>query len=123
LEADGNSAGGGLIMVFTDGEETQPPNIEDVADDVLEREPIVHGLLMDGVADDHDLIKLAVESGGDFCIYEDSGSGGIDYYQCMMDIVDNVGFAAVEVCIKTRYLLQKWNRERDTRIYTQRSFD
>ena len=67
-------------------------------DDVLRKEAIVHGLLMDGVADDHDLIKLSVQSGGDFCIYEDSGSGGIDYYQCMMDIISNFGsFSATEV--------------------------
>ena len=88
-------------MVFTDGQENDKPYIRDMTDEVIRKEAIVHGLLLAGVADSHDLIKLSVQSGGDFCIYEDSGSGGIDYYQCMMNIVSGIGtFAALEVHIK-----------------------
>ena len=100
LERGGKSAAGGLIMVFTDGAETQSidPTIANMTSTVLQKEAIVHGLLMDGVADDHDLIKLANQSGGEFCIFEDSGSRGIDYYQCLMDIVSLLGsFAPLEV--------------------------
>ena len=98
LEYGGNSAAGGLVIVFTDGGENNKPYIKDVASSVYQKEAIVHGVLITGVADDHDLIKLAVQSGGDFCIYQDSGSGGIDYYQCLMDIVLNSGsFTTLEV--------------------------
>ena len=87
-------------MVFTDGQETKQhyPNIADIAPTVLEKEAIVHGLLLAGVTDDHDLIKLSTASGGDFCIFGESGSGGLDYYQCLMDIIGSMGtFAPLEV--------------------------
>ena len=98
LEKGGESAAGGLVIVFTDGEETNAPYIKDVEAYVRSKNVIVHGLLMDGVADDHDLIKLAEATSGSFCIFEDSGSGGTDYYQCLMDIVQGVcSFTVLEV--------------------------
>ena len=85
-------------MVFTDGEETVAPYIADVEYDILQKKPIIHGLLMDSVAKNHDLITLSIASGGGFCIYEFGGKGGIDYYQCLMNTISTLGtFAALEV--------------------------
>ena len=106
LERNNKIAAGGLIMVFTDGKETgQYPQIADITASVLQKEAIVHGLLMDGVADDHDLIKLSTQSGGDFCIFKDTDLGGIDYYQCMMNIVSPLGsFAPLEVKYRDHFV-------------------
>ena len=93
---DHDKTAGGLIMVFTDGEETERlrPNIEQITPAALESEAIIHSLLIDEFADDHNLIKLSIDTGGDFCIYEDSGSGGIDYYQCLMNVIGSSGMSA-----------------------------
>ena len=109
LEANGKSAEGSHVIVFTDGGENQYPYINDVKYGIMSKKLTVHALLLDGVADDHDLIKLAVETGGDFCIYEDSGSGGIDYYQCMINIINKLGsFASLEV-IHLHHLILMFN--------------
>ena len=111
LEAGENgTAAGGMIMVFTDGEETLDrnlhPTIKEITPVVFEKESIIHGLLMSGVTDDHDLIKLAIKSGGDFCIFEDSGDGGTDFYQCLMGILESLDdYATVEV---REYSLNFW---------------
>ena len=95
-----DTSAGGLIMVFTDGEETErnSPNIEEITPVVLQNAAIVHGLLLKEAADGHNLIQLADDSGGEFCIYEDMGFGGVDYYMCLMNMIANIGIhAAFEV--------------------------
>ena len=102
LEAEEDTtAGGAIIMVFTDGEETLDfdlhPTVEEIGPTVLEKKAIVHGILMAGETDDSNLIKLAVESGGDFCIFEDSGTGGTDFYQCMWGLLEGLADYTTEV--------------------------
>ena len=98
LEKGGESAAGGHVIVFTDGQETSAPYISDAEAYVRSKNVIVHGLLLDGVADDHDLIKLAEATDGSFCIFEESRRGGSDYYQCLMDILQGISsFTVLEV--------------------------
>ena len=80
-------------MVFTDGAETNHfPKISDITPVVLEKEAIVHGLLLAGVADDHDLIELALETGGTFCVYVVGRTEGeADYYDCLIAIAEGIG--------------------------------
>ena len=85
LEAEGDPAAGGHVYTFTDGEENEEPYIRDVRDEVLTKSVIIHGLLVDFVADNHDLVTLAVDSGGEYCIYTDTG---VDFYDCLKLIGD-----------------------------------
>ena len=92
-------------MTFTDGGENSSPYIRDLEEEILEKEAIVHGLLLDSVTDDHDLIKLARNSGGDVCIYEDNGNGGNDYYDCLFELIANLGrFLVIEVSRRLSYI-------------------
>ena len=98
LEAGGGSAAGAHIFVFTDGIENEDPRISAMTAEVLQKKVCVHGLLMSQVADNHPLIQLAQQSGCGYCIYEDSGDNGQDYYQCLTDSIRKIGVTApVEV--------------------------
>ena len=85
LSANGTSPAGGRIYVFTDGQENRFPYINDVRDEVFAAESIVFVLLIIQASGDHDLIKLAADTSGSSCIYDES-DGGNSFEDCLLNI-------------------------------------
>ena len=99
LEANGASAGGGILILVSDGKEgSDYPRIVDVTPTLIQKRVTVHTVLLTDVAD-AGMIKLAADTKGT-AFYESGLSDSTGLLSAFRKTVSGAdsGAASVEVC-------------------------
>ena len=98
LEINGASAGGGILILVSDGEEGSSPYIVDVTPTLIQKRVTVHTVLLTDEADEG-MIKLAADTKGT-AFYEaglSDSTGLLSAFRQTITGADS-GAASVEVC-------------------------